>query len=126
MGKRLTERLNLPIYLVAFEFHYDAPIDEVYGGVETRVDLCSPGLSPAVSTKLVNTLSPSSIGGCLVQMGLVLWRECVSGSFLGGSDFIGEEAFFLAVPVNLARFLVVDASFGCFSIFIVVTGYFFW
>ena len=49
-----------------------ASIEAAYCGIETRVDLCSPGLSSAISTKLVNTLSPSNVGGCVVRMGLVL------------------------------------------------------
>ena len=35
----------------------------------------------------------------------MLWRDCVSGSFLGSDDFIGDEAFLLAVPVSLVRIL---------------------
>ena len=51
-----------------------ASVDVVDSGVLTRVDLCSPGLSSEVFTGLVNTLSPNNVGGCLVRMGLVLWR----------------------------------------------------
>ena len=38
----------------------------INGGVLTRVHLSSPGLSSEVSTSLVNTLSSSNVGGCLV------------------------------------------------------------
>ena len=67
-----------------------ASTEESYGGNETRVDLCSPALSFTVFTKLVNTLSPSKVGGCLVRIGLVLWREFESENSLGGGDFVGE------------------------------------
>ena len=70
----------------------------------------------------MNTFSPSIVGGCPDRMGLVLRRECVSGSFLGGGDFIGDEAFLLAVPVSLVRILVGVGSFAWLSISAIVSG----
>ena len=43
-----------------------ASMDVINGEILTRSDLCSPGLSSDVSTRLVNTLSSSYVGGCLV------------------------------------------------------------
>ena len=69
-----------------------------------------------MSTKLVNTFSPSIVGGCLARMGLVLCRALISGSFLEGGDFTGDEAFLLAVPDNLAFVLVEAGSNCCLSV----------
>ena len=39
----------------------------------------------------------------------------MSGSFLGGGDFMGDEAFLLTVPVGLFGFLLGVGSFGRLS-----------
>ena len=39
----------------------------------------------------------------------------MSGSFLGGGDFMGAEDFLLAVPVGLVGFLLGVGSFGRLS-----------
>ena len=76
-----------------------ASSDEVEG-IFIQVEECSRGLSSEPSTRLVKIRSPSSNGGFMDRMCLMLCLTWWSDNFHGGVDFMGEDAFLLTIRVG--------------------------
>ena len=78
-----------------------ASIDKENGEMKTWVDICSSGMSSAVSTNLVNTLSSSIIGRC--RMGLVLCRDWESASicYFRWVLIRGDSFDFLSISIDV-------------------------